>query len=127
MCDDTRFGGNAGAGIAWRKTVSGTRRSCSGGNMSNVEQFRIAVIAAGAEAKGIERGPRGAERLVISTLGGLITKEVPLKGEFDQDIENVASEARHIVARAKILTAEPATKLSSRTAGTPAAPARVRA
>jgi hypothetical protein len=96
--------------------------------MSNMEQFRIAVIAAGAEAKCIERGPRGSERLVISTHGGLITKEVPLQGEFDKDIEIVVSEARHIVARAKSLTAEPATKLS-RTAGTkaPAAPASIRA
>ena len=94
--------------------------------MSNIDQFRTAVTAAGAEARCIERGPRGTERLVINTRGGLITKEIPLKGEFDQDIEHVASEARHIVARAKSLTAEPATKLSSRMAGAPAAP-RVRA
>ena len=80
--------------------------------MSNIEQFQSTVLAAGAEAKGLERGPRGAERLVISTHGGLITKEVPLKGEFEKDIETVASEARHIVARARSLTAEPATKLS---------------
>jgi hypothetical protein len=94
--------------------------------MSNIEQFKIAVIAAGAEAKGIERGPGGAERLVINTLGGLVTKEILLKGEFDKDIENVTSAARQIVARAKILTAEPATKLS-RAAKAPAATARVRA
>ena len=49
--------------------------------MSNIEQFRTAVIAAGAEARCIERGrPGGAERLVINTLGGLITKKIPLKG-----------------------------------------------
>ena len=95
--------------------------------MSNIEQFRMAVIAAGAEARCIERGPGRAERLVINTLGGLITKEIPLKGELDKDIENVTSAARQIVASAKNLTAEPATKLSSRTAGALAAPARVRA
>jgi hypothetical protein len=43
--------------------------------MSNIEQFKTAVIAAGAEAKGIERGPGGAERLVINTLGGLVTRQ----------------------------------------------------
>jgi hypothetical protein len=94
--------------------------------MSSIEQFRTAVIAAGAEARGIERGPGGAERLVINTLGGLITREIPLKGELEKDIENVMSAARQIVASAKSLTAEPATKLSSRGEGTPAAPARVR-
>src|SRR5664279_557416 len=114
-------------GIARRNTVPGTRRGCSGGNMSNIEQFRTAVIAAGAEARCIERGPGGAERLVINTFGGLITKEIPLKGELDKDIENVTSAARQIVISAKSLTAEPATKLSSRTAEASAAPARVRA
>jgi hypothetical protein len=94
--------------------------------MSNIEQFKTAVIAAGAEAKCIERGPGGAERLVINTFGGLVTKEIPLKGEWDEDIENVMSAARQIVASAKSLTAEPATKLS-RTAGTPTASARARA
>jgi hypothetical protein len=97
--------------------------------MSNIEQFKTAVIAAGAEAKGIERGPGGgAERLVINTLGGLVTREVPLTGEWDKDIENVTFAARQIVASAKSLTAEPATKLS-RAAWTkaPAATARVRA
>jgi hypothetical protein len=96
--------------------------------MSNIEQFKAVVIAAGAEAKGIERGPGGAERLVINTRGGLVTKEVPLTGEWNQDIENVTFTARQIVAHAKSLTAEPATKLS-RSAGTkaPAATASVRA
>ena len=93
--------------------------------MSNIEQFRTAVIAAGAEARCIECGPGGAERLVINTLGGLITKQIPLKGELDKDIESVTSAARQIVASAKSLTAEPATKLSSRMAGAPTAPARV--
>jgi hypothetical protein len=80
--------------------------------MSNIEQLEVAVIAAGAEAKGIRRGPGGAERLVINTRGGLVTKEVPLTGEWDKDIENATSAATQIVAHAKILTAEPATKLS---------------
>jgi hypothetical protein len=95
--------------------------------MSSIEQFKIAVIAAGAEAKAIERGPGGAERLVINTFGGLVTKEVPLKGELDKDIENVTFAARQIVARAKSLTAEPATKLSRAAAAKAAATANVRA
>jgi hypothetical protein len=96
--------------------------------MSNIEQFKTAVIAAGAEAKCIERRPGGAEWLVINTFGGLVTKEIPLKGEVDKDIENVTFAARQIVASAKNLTAEPAMKLS-RAAVTkaPPAPARVRA
>jgi hypothetical protein len=57
----------------------------------------------------------------------LITKEIPLKGELDKDIENVTSAARQIVTSAKSLAAEPATKLSSRPAAASAAPARVRA
>ncbi|MGD0108979.1 MAG: hypothetical protein ABSC06_33850 [Rhodopila sp.] len=77
-----------------------------------IEQFKTVVIAAGAEAKCIERRPGGAERLVINTFGGLVAKEIPLKGELDKDIENVTLAARQIVATAKSLTAEPATKLS---------------
>jgi hypothetical protein len=80
--------------------------------MSNVEQFRGPVAEAGAEAARIERGHGGEERLIISTPGGLITKEVPLKGELDQDIENARSVARQIVARAKILKSEPSRTLS---------------
>jgi hypothetical protein len=73
------FGGNAGTrALRGGKTVPGTRRGCSGGTMSKIEQFRRAVIAAGAEAKGIKRMPGGAERLVSSTPGGLVTKVVPL-------------------------------------------------
>jgi hypothetical protein len=94
--------------------------------MSSIEQFRTAVFAAGAEARCIERRPGGAERLIINTLGGLITREIPLKGEWDKDIENVTSAARQIVASARSLTAEPATKLTSRMAAAPAAPARGR-
>jgi hypothetical protein len=40
----------------------------------------------------------------------LITKEIPLKGELDKDIETVTSAARQIVATAKSL---PAYALSS--------------
>jgi hypothetical protein len=93
--------------------------------MSNVDQFKTAVIAAGAEAKCIERGPRGAERLIITTFGGLVTKGIPLKGELDIDIDTVAFAARQIVASAKRLTAEPATTLS-RTVRQAAPPAKGR-
>ena len=40
--------------------------------MSNIEQFEKAVTDAGAVAMRILRGPRGSERLVIQTPGGLI-------------------------------------------------------
>jgi hypothetical protein len=83
--------------------------------MSNVGQFTKAVTEAGAEAARIERGPRGVERLVINTLGGLITREILLKGDLDKDIENATSAAREIVARARSLTAEPARKLGRAT------------
>ena len=42
--------------------------------MSYVEQFEKAVTEAGAVAIRIMRGPRGAERLIIQTPGGLITE-----------------------------------------------------
>ena len=48
--------------------------------MSNVEQFEKAVTEAGAVAMRIMRRPNGSERLVIQTPGGLITREVPLRG-----------------------------------------------
>jgi hypothetical protein len=80
--------------------------------MENLEQLKKTVTAAGAEVAGIERGPNGAERLVIRTPGGLITIGVPLKGELDRDIENAAAAASKIVASAKILTAGPARHLS---------------
>ena len=48
--------------------------------MANVEQFEKAVTEAGAVAMRIMRGPRGAERLIVQTPGGLITREVPLTG-----------------------------------------------
>jgi hypothetical protein len=51
------------------------------------------------------------ERLVINTLGGLITREVPLKGEPDHDIETVAAVAAQIVTSGRNVTAEPTRKL----------------
>jgi hypothetical protein len=60
-----------------------------------------------------EHGPKGAERLVIRTPGGLITIDVPLKGELSGDIENATAAANKIVASAKVLTADPARHLSS--------------
>jgi hypothetical protein len=80
--------------------------------MENPEQFRRTVTEAGAEVAGIERGSKGVERLVIRTPVGLITIGVPLKGELSKDIENAAAAANKIVARAKILTADPARHLS---------------
>jgi hypothetical protein len=81
--------------------------------MSNVEQFEKAVTEAGAAALRIMRGPKGAERLVIQTPGGLVTREVPLRGDLGKDIQAAATSAREIVAGAKHLTAAPATSLSS--------------
>ncbi len=62
--------------------------------MSNVEQFEKAVTEAGAEAMRIMRGPREAERLIIQTPGGLITREVPLRGDLGQDIQAAATSAQ---------------------------------
>ena len=84
--------------------------------MANVEQFEKVVTEAGAVAMRIMRGPRGAERLVIQTPGGLITREVPLRGDPGKDIPAAATSAREIVASAKNLTADPSRNLSSRTA-----------
>jgi hypothetical protein len=81
--------------------------------MSNVEQFLKVVTDAGAEAIGIARGPRGAERLVIQTPGGLITRAVPLIGDPNKDSDQVALSAREIVDSARSLTAPPARNLSS--------------
>jgi hypothetical protein len=88
------------------------RPNLLGGHMENLEQLKKAVTRAGAEAAGIERGPNGAERLVIRTLGGLITIGVPLKGELSTDIENATAAANKIVASSKVLTADPARHLS---------------
>ena len=81
--------------------------------MANVEQFEKVVTEAGAEAMRIMRGPRGAERLIIQTPGGLITREVPLKGDLARDIQLATTSAKEIVASAKSLTSAPARNLSS--------------
>jgi hypothetical protein len=81
--------------------------------MANVEQSEKAVTEAGAAALRIVRGARGAERLVIQTPGGLITKEVPLRGDLGKDIQDATTSAKEIVATAKRLTAEPARNLST--------------
>ena len=81
--------------------------------MSNVEQFEKAVTEAGAVAMRIMRGSRGAERLIIQTPGGLITREVPLIGDLRRDLQHATTSAQEIVASAKRLTAAPATSLSS--------------
>jgi hypothetical protein len=81
--------------------------------MANVEQFEKAVTEAGAVAMRIMRGSKGAERLVIQTPGGLITREVPLMGDLGEDIQHATTLAQEIVASAKRLTASPATSLSS--------------
>ena len=81
--------------------------------MSNVEQFEEVVTAVGAEAMYIRRDPKGAERLIIRTPGGLITREVPLLGDLGRDIQRAMTSAREIVASARSLTAAPARNLSS--------------
>jgi hypothetical protein len=81
--------------------------------MANVEQFERVVIEAGAVAMRIMRGPKGAERLVIQTPGGLITREVPLRGDLGKDIQAATTSAQQIVASAKSLTANPARYLSA--------------
>jgi hypothetical protein len=80
--------------------------------MSSIGQFEKVVTEAGAEAARIERGLKGTERLIIQTPGGLITREVPLKGDFDEDIQNVVISARQVVASARSLTGRPARDLS---------------
>ena len=81
--------------------------------MSNVEQFEKVVTDAGAVAMRIMRGPKGAERLIIQTPGGLITREVPLRGDLGKDIQAAAISAKEIVAGARSLTAAPARSLSA--------------
>jgi hypothetical protein len=80
--------------------------------MANVEQFERVVIEAGAAMR-IMRGPKGAERLVIQAPGGLITREVPLRGDLGKDIQAATTSAQEIVASAKSLTANPARYLSA--------------
>ena len=81
--------------------------------MANVAQFERVVTEAGAVAMRIMRGPREAERLVIQTPGGLITRDVPLRGDLDKDIQAAATSAKEIVASARSLTANPARNLSA--------------
>ncbi|MGP0001305.1 MAG: hypothetical protein ACLPKW_26680 [Acetobacteraceae bacterium] len=81
--------------------------------MANVEQFEKVVTEAGAVAMRIMRGPKGAEQLVMQTPGGLITREVRLRGDLGKDIAAAATSAKEIVDGAKRLTAAPATSLSS--------------
>jgi len=83
--------------------------------MSNVEQFQKAVTDAGAVAMRILRRPNGSERLVIQTPGGLITREVPLRGDLGQDVQAATTSAKEIVASARYLTSPPARNLTSRT------------
>ncbi len=80
--------------------------------MSEVEQFEKAINEAGAVAMRIMRRPKGAEWLVIQMPGGLITREVPLRGDLDKDILAAATSAREIIASAKNLTSKPARNLS---------------
>ena len=82
--------------------------------MSNVKQFEKAVTDAGAVAMRIMRQPNGAERLVIQTPGGLITREVPLRGDLGKDVQAVTTSAKEIVASARYLTSPPARNLTSK-------------
>ena len=80
--------------------------------MANLEQFQEAMTEVGAVATRIMHGLRGAERLVIQTPDGLITREVPLIGDLAKDVQHATTSAREIVASAKSLTAAPARNLS---------------
>jgi hypothetical protein len=82
--------------------------------MSNVEQFETAVTNAGAVAMRIMRRPNGSERLVIQTPDGLITREVPLRGDLGTDVQAATTSAKEIVASARYLTSPPARNLASR-------------
>ena len=82
--------------------------------MSNVEQFEKAVAGAGAVAMRVVRGPRGSERLLIQTPGGLITRGVTLRGDLSEDIQAATISAMEIVAGASGLTSPSARSLSSR-------------
>jgi hypothetical protein len=62
--------------------------------MSDIGQFEQVVTEAGAEAIRIMRDPSGVKRLVIQTTGGLITREVPLRGDLGKDIQGSAFRLR---------------------------------
>jgi hypothetical protein len=81
--------------------------------MADLEQFKEAVREAGAEAIGIVRG-RGGERLVITTRGGLITKEVLLTEDLGKDIERAKAAAARSATAARNLTGIAARSLSGR-------------
>jgi hypothetical protein len=89
--------------------------------MANLEQFKEAMAESGVEAVGIVRGT-GGERLVITTYGGLITKEVPLTDDLVKDIERAKAAAARSVTAAKNLTGGAARNLSNRSAGRGAGP-----
>jgi hypothetical protein len=93
--------------------------------MSNVAQFASVVTEAGAKALSIKRGPNGAERLIIQTPGGFITREVPLRGNLGKDIQEVMATANEIVANAKSLRAEPARYLSPTPGSKAAGPGKI--
>jgi hypothetical protein len=80
--------------------------------MSNIEQFEKAVTDAGAVAMRVIRGPNGSERLVIQTLGRLITREVPLRGDLRKDVQAATTPAKEIVTSARLLTSPPASQKS---------------
>jgi hypothetical protein len=52
-------------------------------------------------------------RHFIQTPGGLITREVPLRGDLGKDIQLATTSAKEIVASAKDLTSTPARNLST--------------
>jgi hypothetical protein len=54
----------------------------------------VSEARAGAQAMRIMRGPRGAEWRVIQTLGGLFTREVPLRGDLAKDILSATKSSR---------------------------------
>jgi hypothetical protein len=104
----------------WRNWASGAQVPSEQGireevSMSNVEQFKKAVAEAGAVAIRVIRRPDGSERLVIQTLGGLIKREVPLRGDLSQDVQAATTSAKEIVASARYLTSPPARTLTSHT------------
>ena len=59
--------------------------------MANLEQFQEAMTEVGAVATRIMHGLRGAERLVIQTPDGLITREVPLIGDLAKDVQHATT------------------------------------
>jgi hypothetical protein len=81
--------------------------------MSNVAQLEKLVSDADAVVNRIAQGPKGKQRLIISILGGLVTKEVPPRGTLSEDATTVTAAAQRMVMTAKMLTGQPARHLSS--------------